>query len=141
MPGHRPWRGSLRRRRLEHIAWSGHICDIPFRKCPQAPVTYLENPELDALLAAPDRSTPQGRRDHAVLLFLYNTAARADEAAQLAVGDLELGDHGYASVRIRGKGNKIRHCPLWARTITELRALTRGRARTERVFSIAASTP
>ena len=120
----------------EHIEWSGHICDIPFRKCAQAPVTYLEKPEIDALLAAPDRSTPQGRRDHVVLLFLYNTGARADEAAQLTVGDLELGDHGYASVRIRGKGNKIRHCPLWSRTVTELRALTRGRARTERVGRI-----
>ena len=65
----------------EHIEWSGHICDISFRKCAQAPVTYLEKPEIDALLAAPDRSTPQGRRDHAVLLFLYNTGARADEAA------------------------------------------------------------
>ena len=116
------------------MSGSGHICDIPFRKCAQVPVTYLEKPEIDALLAAPDRSTPQGRRDHAVLLFLYNTGARADEAAQLSVGDLELGDHGYASVRLRGKGNKIRHCPLWSRTVTELRALTRGRARTERVF-------
>ena len=79
------------RRSPEHIEWSGHICDISFRKCAQAPVTYLEKPEIDALLAAPDRSTPQGRRDHAVLLFLYNTGARADETAQLTVGDLELG--------------------------------------------------
>ena len=60
----------------EHIEWSGHICDIPFRKCAQALVSYLEKPEIDALLAAPDRSTPQGRRDHAVLLFLYNPGAR-----------------------------------------------------------------
>ena len=118
----------------EHIEWSGHICDIPFRKCTQMPVTYLEKQEIDALLAAPDRSTAQGRRDHAVLLFLYNTGARADEAAQLTVGDLELGSHGYASARIRGKGNKVRHCPLWSRTVTELRTLTRGRVGTEHVF-------
>jgi site-specific recombinase XerD len=38
---------------------------------------------MDALLASPNRSSPQGRRDYALLLFLYNTGARADEAAQL----------------------------------------------------------
>ena len=43
---------------------------------------YLEKNESDALLAAPDRSTAQGRRDHLLLLFLYNSGARADEAAQ-----------------------------------------------------------
>ena len=37
---------------------------------------------MDALLNAPDQSTDQGRRDHALLLFLYNTGTRADEAAQ-----------------------------------------------------------
>jgi integrase/recombinase XerD len=45
---------------------------------------------MDALLAAPDRETAQGRRDHALLLFLYNSGARADEAAQLLVGELDL---------------------------------------------------
>ena len=97
-------------------------------------MTYLEKPEIDALLAAPDQSTPLGRRDHALLVFLYNTGARADEAAQITVADLELSDGGYASVRIRGKGNKVRHCPLWARTVTELRLLIGGRTGLERVF-------
>lgn len=53
-------------------------------------ITYFEKAEMDALLAAPDRRTPQGQRDYALLLFLYNTGARADEAAQLKVGNLEL---------------------------------------------------
>jgi integrase/recombinase XerD len=46
---------------------------------------------MDALLAAPDRRTSQGARDHALLLFLYNAGARADEAARLTVADLDLG--------------------------------------------------
>ena len=46
---------------------------------------------MDALLAAPDRRTRQGARDHALLLFLYNAGARADEAARLTVADLDLG--------------------------------------------------
>ena len=62
---------------------------------------------MDALLAAPDLSTAQGRRDHAVLLFLYNTGARADEAAQVRIGDLDLAAipprPGLGLVRGKGK--------------------------------------
>jgi site-specific recombinase XerD len=61
---------------------------------------------MDALLEAPDRSTLQGRRDHALLLFLYNSGERADEVARLTVGSLDLSPK-TASVTILGKGNKI----------------------------------
>jgi len=60
-----------------HIAWCGQIRSIPFKKTGKAVVPYLEKPEMDALLAAPDRRTTQGCRDHALLLFLYNAGARA----------------------------------------------------------------
>ena len=100
-----------------HIEWSGQIRSIPFKKAMQAVVPYLEKPEIDALLAAPDRATPQGRRDYALLLFLYNTGARASEAAHVRLADLDL----YAaSVKIRGKGGKQRFCPLWSTTVSEL---------------------
>jgi site-specific recombinase XerD len=91
---------------------------------------------MDALLNAPDQSTAQGRRDHALLLFLYNSGARADEAAQLLVGDLQLAirKQDYSAVRIWGKGNKLRHCPLWPQTAQLLKTLTDGRPPTERVF-------
>jgi site-specific recombinase XerD len=121
----------------EHLEWSAQIRAIPFKKCGRTPVTYLEKPEIDALLASPNRNTAQGRRDHTLLLFLYNTGARADEAAQVLIGDLELGqviDNGYASVKIRGKGNKLRHCPLWPQTAAQLTAVVAGRAPTERAF-------
>src|SRR5262249_33717902 len=55
----------------EHIAWCGQIRSIPFKKANKAVIPYLEKPEMDALLRAPDRQTVQGRRDHALLLFLY----------------------------------------------------------------------
>ena len=71
----------------EHIGWSGEIRSIPFKKASQQPVPYLEKPEMDGLLNAPDQGTAQGRRDYVLLLFLYNTGARADEAAQLLVSD------------------------------------------------------
>jgi integrase/recombinase XerD len=103
-----------------HIEWSGQIRSIPFKKTGKAVVPYLEKPEIDALLASPDRRTAQGRRDHALLLFLYNTGARASEAAQVKIVDLNLGS---ASVKITGKGGKQRSCPLWPVTVSELAAL------------------
>ena len=121
----------------EHIRWTGEIRAIPFKKTVRPLVTYLEKEEMDALLDAPDVATTQGRRDHALLLFLYNTGARADEVAHLQIGDLHLGlvpKRDLSWVTIRGKGNKLRRCPLWTKTIDELTALFSGRAREERVF-------
>jgi integrase/recombinase XerD len=120
----------------EHIGWSGEIRSVPFKKASHAPVPYLEKPEMDALLEIADRSIAQGRRDHVLLLFLYKTGARADEAAQALIGDLDLAvcNRDYSSVSIRGKENKMRRCPLWPQTVEELRPLTEGRASTERLF-------
>ncbi len=120
----------------EHIGWSGEIRTIPLKKTTTQPVPYLEKSEMDALLNAPDQRTAQGRRDYLLLLFLYNSGARADEAAQLLIADLQLAISGreYSSARIRGKGNKLRHCPLWLHTAQLLKAITDGRTPTERVF-------
>jgi integrase/recombinase XerD len=121
----------------EHLAWCEDICLIPFKKCTQTPPAYLEKAEIDALLAVPNLKTGQGRRDHLVLLFLYNTGARADEAAQVIVGDLYLAHvpkRDTSWVKLRGKGNKIRNCPLWPQTVNELAVAIQGRVSAERVF-------
>jgi site-specific recombinase XerD len=115
----------------EHIAWCGQIRSIPFKKTTKAVIPSLDKPEMDALLSAPDRQTAQGRRDHALLLFLYNSGTRANEAAQLLIGELDLVG---CSVKIRGKGGKQRQCPLWPSTIEELKALIANRSATARVF-------
>ena len=81
----------IRLRSPEHLEWFGQIQTIASKKITHPLIGYLEKDELDALLKAPDQRTPQGRRDYAVLLFLYNTGARADEVAQVQIGDLELG--------------------------------------------------
>jgi site-specific recombinase XerD len=116
----------------EHIAWSAEIQHVPFKKGIQGSMSYLEKDEIDALLAAPDRSTAQGQRDHRLLLFLYNSGARADEAAHLTIGDLNLSSP--PSVTIVGKGNRIRHCPLWPVTAEALQMAIIGRDPDERVF-------
>jgi len=115
----------------EHIAWCSQIRLIPFKKSTRSVVSYLEKPEMDALLAAPDRQTAQGRRDHALLLFLYNAGTRAEEAAQLHIADLDVAS---LSVKILGKGGKERRCPLWPITVEELRTLIGSRSPQDRVF-------
>jgi len=116
----------------EHLAWCNQIRAIPFKRTGHVPVPYLEKAEIEALLAVPDRRTLQGARDHALLLFLYNTGARVDEAVRLRVGDLQFGNS--PAVTLLGKGNKSRCCPLWPQTIEVLRKLAANRAPDERVF-------
>jgi site-specific recombinase XerD len=116
----------------EHVMWSGQIRAIPFKRFSQPTVSYLEKEEIDALLAAPDLATLQGRRDYALLLFLYNTGARAAEAASLRVGDLDLPVS--ASVSLLGKGSKSRICPLWPVTVKTLMAAIGNRPVNQHVF-------
>lgn len=121
----------------EHLLWCSQIRALPFKKAPHSTITYLEKAEMDALLAATLGATLQHRREHALLLFLYNTGARADEAAQVTINDLALAHvpkRNYSSVVIRGKGNKRRSCPLWPQTVSEIVPLIHGRAPTEHVF-------
>ena len=120
----------------EHVEWCSQIRTIPLKKAPPPSVGYLEKNEIDALLAAPDRSTRQGRREHALLLFLYSTGARVSEAVQLTVGDLQLdsSDLGYSFVSLRGKGGKTRPCPLLTGTARVLAEAVAGRSASEPVF-------
>jgi site-specific recombinase XerC len=74
----------------EHIAWCSQIRAVPFKRFTRNELSYMDKPEMDAILAAPDLRTSQGRRDHALLLFLYNSGARVTEAASLRIGDLNL---------------------------------------------------
>lgn len=81
-------------------------------------IMYLEKDEMKTLLSMPDRTTPQGKRDYALLMFLYNSGARASEAVNLRVQDISIGDGTHSAlVTIRGKGNKTRVCPLWDSTV------------------------
>lgn len=99
---------------------------------------------MDALLAQPNRKTVQGQRDYRLLLFLYNTGARASEVAGLCIKDLDLArdpDRAVSSVTFLGKGNKKRRCPLWPLTAAELALAIEGRDPDERVFLNRVSQP
>lgn len=121
----------------EHLEWCRQIKQIPFKKTKKNLITYLEKTEMDALLNAPDQKTTQGKRDYALLLFLYNTGARADEVAQLIIADLNIANatkRDFSTVIIKGKGNKLRRCPLWQQTAVELLELIDKRALSANVF-------
>lgn len=115
-----------------HIAWATDIRSIPFKRAIKASITYLEKVEIDTLLEQPDQRSAIGLRDHTLLLFLYNSGARAAEAAQLRVDDLHLGTS--PSVRILGKGNKVRFCPLWPATSSLMSNMVAHRKPSEPVF-------
>jgi site-specific recombinase XerD len=76
---------------------------------------------VQPILEKPDLKTVGGRRDRALLLFLYNTGARVGEALDVRVRDIE--EIGSPHVRLRGKGRKERLCPLWRETLKALRQL------------------
>ncbi|MEO7852291.1 MAG: tyrosine-type recombinase/integrase [Rubrivivax sp.] len=116
----------------EHLDWCSKVRSIPFKKAAKNVIGYLDKPEVEALLRVPDRRTSLGARDHALLLFLYNSGARASEAASLCVSALQLGTS--PSVRILGKGNKWRVCPLWPVTVATLRPLVAGKGPDDQVF-------
>ncbi len=107
------------------VAWAGSIRAIPLKKTVRPRIAWLSAGHLDAMIAGPDRRTPAGRVEHACLLLLYNTGARASEAAGLQVEDLHLPERTGENARatLHGKGGKIRVTPLWASTARALAAL------------------
>jgi integrase/recombinase XerD len=96
------------------------ILAIPAKKHDRPAVTHLSVEQTRQLLALPDRSTRRGRRDATLLATLYDTAARVQELADLAVRDLRLDNPAMAS--LTGKGRKTRHVPLDTNTAALLTA-------------------
>jgi integrase/recombinase XerD len=93
------------------IGIAQRVLAIPSKKADVPTTHYLSRPELDALIDAPTASSPRGRRDRTLLLFLARTGARIAEALSVDAADLSL--NGVRSqVLLRGKGRKERVVPL-----------------------------
>jgi integrase/recombinase XerD len=103
-------------RHPQDAAVIARVLAIPPKRFDRALITYLTEEEITALLAAPDRSTWTGRRDHALLLLACQTGLRATELTGLTVGDVHLGTGRHVSCL--GKGRKRRITPLTAATAT-----------------------
>lgn len=91
------------------------VFHVKSRRVPYRPVEYLFREEVEAIKSVIDRTTLKGKRDHAIILFLYNSGARAQELCDIKVGDLRL-EKPYLAI-LHGKGNKIRQVPLWKETV------------------------
>jgi len=106
----------------ERMATYQRILGIPFKRgAPRVPIDYLELSEVEALLSNIDRSTPPGQRDYALFALMFNTGARVQEILNLKVRDVRFDPP--QQVRLLGKGNKVRCCPIWPRTAKLLKDL------------------
>ena len=92
---------------------------IPPKRHDKALVTWLTEPEMAALLTAPDRATWTGRRDHAIILLAAQTGLRVSELTGLTTSDIRLGTGPH--VCCTGKGRKQRTTPLTTATAAVLR--------------------
>lgn len=109
----------------EHLALAQRILSAPLKRTALREIQHLELSEVQAILRNIDRSTLNGRRDHVLLSFMFNTGARVGEVVALQACDLVLDPP--PSVQLHGKGRKDRRCPLWAETGKALRAHLRER--------------
>jgi integrase/recombinase XerD len=90
------------------------ILAIPIKRTDRRIVGYLTRSEMGAIIAAPLLSSWIGRRDHALLLTLYNTRARVSEIAYIRRSQFQFGDSNF--LQLNGKGRKERTVPLWSKT-------------------------
>lgn len=106
----------------EYLAELQRVLGIPFKRgSRQAPVEYLEEKEVKAVLGSIDRTTTLGQRDYALFALMFNTGARVQEILNLCIKEVRT-ESPY-QVRLQGKGKKVRFCPIWANTAHLLRDL------------------
>jgi site-specific recombinase XerD len=108
------------------IAEAQKVAAIPVKRTSPPQPLYLEHDEINALFSTLPSSGPFSLRDYALFLFLYNTGARVQEASDLQVAHLEI--RPQPRVRLHGKGDKWRICPLWDKTASLLQQLTEKRS-------------
>lgn len=108
-------------RHPEHAELIAQVLAIPSKHGKQTVVSYLDDAEVETLLAIPDRATWSGRRDHLLLLLMVTTGMRVSEVTSLARADVST-DHRFACVSCTGKGRKQRVTPLDRPTAAALKA-------------------
>jgi integrase/recombinase XerD len=97
------------------------VAAIPTKRVAPTETHFLNREEISALLHSVSPSGRYATRDRALHLFLYSTGTRAQEVAELRMNNLDLSPP--ARVRLHGKGDKWRMCPLWAETARQLQLL------------------
>jgi len=104
----------------EQLGMVQSILNIPFKRgAKHVPIEYPESGDIRALLEHIDRRTPAGQRDYVLFALMCNTGARVQEVLDLRRRDLRLDPP--EQVRLQGKGDRVRLCPLWPQTANLLR--------------------
>ena len=117
------------RRVPEMLPVSEQVAAIPMKRMHAPETTFLERDEISSLLSQLPTEGRSALRERALFLFLYNTGARVQEVADVRIGDLDL--EGSPRVRLHGKGDKWRTCPLWKETANLLKTLLQHRPPTD----------
>jgi site-specific recombinase XerD len=102
------------------------VRSIPTKRTDHRIIRSLAREEVQAILDAPDMAVQLGRRDHALLLTMYNTGARVSEVTAMECRQIEFGARSNF-VHLHGKGRKERTVPLWTKTADALRKWIRER--------------
>jgi site-specific recombinase XerD len=102
-----------------HLPQCESILSVPFKRQARRVLEYLEREEVQYIFREIRINTPHGQRDDALLRLLYNTGMRAQELVGLNVNHVRFSRPYY--VRIQGKGQRERTCPLWPETIQALK--------------------
>jgi integrase/recombinase XerD len=128
-------------RHPEHAATIERVLAIPPKRFERRLVTFLDEEELSALLAAPDRCSWTGRRDQALFTLAAQTGMRVSEIINLRIGDVHLGTGAHVSCT--GKGRKMRITPITAQMVALLRQWLniRGGVETEPLFVTRSARP
>ncbi|MBP2435158.1 integrase/recombinase XerD [Bradyrhizobium diazoefficiens] len=110
-----------------YLAELQRVLGVPFKRGARSkPIEYLEPQEVEALLKSIDRSTERGKRDYALFALMLNTGARVQEILDLRLCDIRT-DPPH-QIRLRGKGDKTRLCPIWPQTARLLQELSNSAA-------------
>ena len=104
----------------EQSALCRDILNIPMKKSDKKPPSHLSDTEVKMLFAEPDIHTKEGIRDLAIMVVLYDSGARVSELTNLKFGDVNLTK--TATIRITGKGKKMRLVPVSAETAGIIKA-------------------
>ena len=112
-------------RHPEHAATIERVLAIPAKRFERRLVTFLDEKELAALLAAPDRHSWTGRRDQVLLTLAAQSGMRVSEIINLQTGDVHLGVGAHVSCT--GKGRKMRITPITAQMASLLKQWLRER--------------
>ena len=105
----------------ELLTEAERVAAIPMKRTPPPETQFLERDDIQTLFSSLPNAGQSALRNRTLLLFMYNTGARVQEVAGLQVENLELASP--AKVRLHGKGDKWRVCPLWEQTASLLKML------------------